>query len=490
MGRGIAQVAATGGMRVLLFDTRTEAMAEAQSFIAGMLRRSVEKKRMASEDAEAAIARLETPDTMEALAACDIVVEAVLEEIDVKRAVFAQLEDIVRDDAILTSNTSSLSITEIAAKCRIPERVAGFHFFNPVPLMALVEIIPGLRTRPDVVDTLMAVGKQMGRDPVKATDTPGFLVNHAGRAFVPEALNLVQEQIAGHHDIDRIMRKEAGFRMGPFELLDMVGADIALAVMESIYNQYFQEPMYRPVALLSTRVAGGLLGRKTGEGFYRYADGKPVPPSSEPLSGDAPKSIWVSDAEPEAARRVRDLLTSLKVKPESGERPSDDALCIVTPIGETAHATALEHGLDPARTVAIDTMVGLERHRTLMPTIMVPTARSHGLAALLASDGADATICADAPGFIAPRIIAMIVNVGCAIAAKAIATPADIDKAVRLGLNYPKGPLEFGDALGADTILRMLNGLHTHYGDPRYRPVPWLRERALLGLPLAESSAS
>ena len=270
MGRGIAQVAAAGGFAVKLFDSRPGACDEAVAFVAGMLARQVEKGRMDAAAAESAKARLHSVPDPADFASCDLVVEAIVEDLSAKQALFRQLEEIALDTTILATNTSSLSVTEIAAVCKAPERVAGLHFFNPVPLMDLVEVVSGLRTAGWVVETLLDVAGRMGKKAVRVEDTPGFLVNHVGRGYGPEALRILSEGIAGPAEIDRIMRA-AGFRMGPFELFDLTGLDVSQPVTEAIHAQFYDDPIYRPSVIGRRRMAAGLLGRKTGRGFYDYS---------------------------------------------------------------------------------------------------------------------------------------------------------------------------------------------------------------------------
>ncbi|MFZ2911424.1 MAG: 3-hydroxyacyl-CoA dehydrogenase NAD-binding domain-containing protein, partial [Candidatus Desulfobacillus denitrificans] len=259
MGRGIAQIAAQAGLRVLLFDLAPGAAAKAGEAIAATLSGLAAKGKIARQDADAAAARIEPASALEAFASCQIVIEAIVEKLEAKRRLFAALEDIVGEDCILASNTSSLSVTEIAAACKRPGRVAGCHFFNPVPLMKVVEVIDALLTEPWVGEALAELSRRMGHTPVRARDTPGFIVNHAGRGYVTEALRLLGENVAEVHVIDAVLREAAGFRMGPFELLDLTGLDVSHPVMESIYHQYYEEPRYRPSVLAAQRLAGGLL---------------------------------------------------------------------------------------------------------------------------------------------------------------------------------------------------------------------------------------
>src|SRR5688572_18668487 len=268
MGRGIAQVLAQCGVRTLVFDAQPGAARKAKDSIAQSLGKLVEKGRLGAGDAEKTVGRIEIIDSVEAFAPSQVVVEAIVEDLAAKRELFAALERSVKGDCILASNTSSLSVTAMAAACKRPGRVAGYHFFNPVPVMKVVEVVDGILTEPWATDALTGLAKRFGHTPVRCKDTPGFIVNHAGRAYVPEALRVLSEGIADFATIDRILVDAAGFRLGPFGLMDLVGLDVAHAVMKSMYAQYFEEPKYRPSFLAEPRVAAGLLGRKTGRGWY------------------------------------------------------------------------------------------------------------------------------------------------------------------------------------------------------------------------------
>jgi 3-hydroxybutyryl-CoA dehydrogenase len=260
--------------------------------------------------------------------------------------------------------------------------------------------------------------------------------------------------------------------------MDLVGLDIAHAVMKSMYGQYFEEPKYRPSFLAEPRVAAGLLGRKTGQGWYRYGKDGAAEKIEEGVAPTyLPRPVW-------AVPELKEQLVALGAKVEL--KPSPEAICFVAPLGADATTTALELGLDPERTVAVDPLFGFSKRRTLMRT---PVTRKEFVAvahALLASDGVPVSVINDSPGFVAQRVVAHIVNVGCDIAQMRIASPADLDRAVTLGLGYPKGPLAMGDALGAKRILAVLEAMHDFYQEPRYRPSPWLRRRAALGVSLTK----
>ncbi len=488
MGRGIAQIAVQAGIRVVLYDTRSDAAPAAREYVAQMLAKLAEKGRLTPDAAKAAIERISIADVLSRLSSCNVVVEAIVEDLTAKRELLTHLEGIVSPECILATNTSSLQVTAIAAQCKHPERVAGFHFFNPVPLMKVVEVIDGVMTAPWVGEALTALAERMGHTPVRAQDTPGFIVNHAGRAYGTEALQILREGIAAFHQIDRVLREAAGFRMGPFELLDLTGLDVSHAVMESIYNQYYQEPRYRPSPIAAQRVGAGLFGRKSGDrGFYRYSGGKPESIADTPTPAAAEVPVWVSRQG--LGADLDDLVAKLEARAQRGAAPDDRALCLVAPLGRDATTAALAEGLDPTRTVAVDCLTGLTKRRTLMTTPLTSPAMRDAAHALLARDGVPVTVIHDSPGFIAQRVIAQIVNIGADIAQQRIATPADIDRAVTLGLGYPTGPLTWGDAIGPARVLAILGELFDFYQDPRYRPSPWLKRRARLGVSLLTPEA-
>ncbi|MCP5268089.1 MAG: 3-hydroxyacyl-CoA dehydrogenase [Zoogloeaceae bacterium] len=486
MGRGIAQIAAQAGCRVLLLDARDGAAAEAKAALLKQWEKLVEKGRMPAAAAEAAGARLAVVAGVHDLTYANVVVEAIVERLDAKRALFKELDDIVSADCVLATNTSSLSVTAIAAGTARPGRVAGFHFFNPVPLMKVVEVVAGALTEAPALDLLTELAGEWGHRPVRAQDTPGFIVNHAGRGYVTEALAILRECVAEVPVIDAILRDAAGFRLGPFELLDLTGLDVSHPVMESIYRQYYDDPRYRPSPIAAQRLAAGLLGRKSGRGFYRY-DGAPnaEAPASSAASWAGP--VWVSDAQPAAAAEARALLQSLGAVLETTARPGDKTLIIVTPLGSDVSACVAAEGLDARRTLGLDTLLPLDRRRTLMRSPATDPDIAAAAQALFARDGVAASLIADSAGFVAQRVLASIVNIGCEIAQQGICSPSDLDRAVELGLGYPQGPLAWGEALGGGRVLAILRGLYQRTGDPRYRPSLWLTRRVESGVPLNQA---
>lgn len=484
MGRGIVQVAAAGGLRVRLFDVNAEQTKDAVKFIGGMLGRAAEKGQMTAEAAEAAKNRIEIIASTKDFAPCRIVIEAATENPQIKNRIYADLEEIVAEDAIIATNTSSLSVTTLASPLKHPARFVGMHFFNPVPLMRLVEVIDGVLTRPEVGDVLMELGRRMTREPVRCADAPGFLVNQVGRGYNIEAAHIFSEQVAGIADLDRILSEGAGFRMGPFTLLDLTGLDVTHPATELIYRQFYEEPRYRPNVMMRARMEAGMLGRKTGRGFYAYPEGKQDFPAEDPYPEYDGRPVWISRAEPDGHKALSGIVSKVGGNLETGDKPGKDALILVTPIGDDVTSTAVAQGLDPARTLGVDTLVGLSTRRTIMTNPATKADYRDAAHGLLTGDKVKATVIRDCPGFVCQRIISTICNIGCQIAQFGTAAPEDIDKAVVLGLNYPNGPLTFGDKLGPRNVLRILEACQRLYGDPRYRPSPWLRRRAALGLSL------
>jgi 3-hydroxybutyryl-CoA dehydrogenase len=475
MGRGIVQVLAQCGVRTLVFDAQPGAAVKAKDAIAKSLSAIAQKGRITQADADAALARIEIVDTLAALKPCHVVVEAIVELLQPKQELFKALEGIVSETCILASNTSSLSVTAMASACAKPGRVAGYHFFNPVPVMKIVEVVDGELTEPWVGGALVALAKRYGHKPVRCKDTPGFIVNHAGRGYVPESLRVLQEGVADVATIDRVLVDAAGFRLGPFGLLDLVGLDIAHGVMKSMHGQYYGEPKYQPSFLSDPRVAAGLLGRKTGRGWYKYGkDGVAEKVAEIPLPSAKPASVW-------CVPELKDFLSKFT---NIESMPGPDTICLVAPLGQDATTTAIQLKLKAENTVAVDPLFGFSKRRTLMTTPVTRPEVRDAAHALLASDGVPVSLMRDSAGFIAQRVVAHIVNVGCDIVQQRIASPEDLDSAVMLGLGYPKGPLGMGDAVGAPKILAILEAMHAFYGEPRYRPSPWLKRRAQLGVSL------
>jgi 3-hydroxybutyryl-CoA dehydrogenase len=523
MGRGIAQLFAQSGCTIVLHDTQAPALLAAEQYLAKTFDTLVAKGKLQADQAKQIIARVSTTPELAGLAQCDLVIEAIVENLAVKQTVFKALEALLKPSAIMVSNTSSLSITAIASACQQPQRVAGLHFFNPVPLMKVVEVIRGVKTDPAVVTQLMQLVALTGHTAVQCADFPGFIVNHAGRAYGTEALRLLGEGV-GHFNqasdnlayqtIDQVLREQVlfapiaganaatnalgqGFKLGPFELLDLTALDVSHPVMESIFNQFYQEPRFRPSAITAQRLAAGLLGRKTEQGFYSYKDGalqKPIDTRTANVDGsknNAAKQqpiihVWVGPGLQRAG--VIELLSQLGASVENTSTPSQDSLIVLLPEGKDCTTEAIECQVAPERSISLDTLFSFGfkacKRRVIMTNPATDLDLAHRAAQLFAADGCEVSVLQDSPGFIAPRVIAMIVAVASEIAQQGIASPQDIDNAVRLGLGYPLGPLSMGNQLGPQRILGLLEDMYSVTKDPRYRPGLWLRRRAQLNMSL------
>lgn len=509
MGRGIAQIIAQVGIVTLLHDSDRKAALAAQASILSTWAMMQEKGRLTAQQRDKGQASLRLAETIEELADCDLIIEAIVERLDVKQALFRQLEGLVATTSVLASNTSSLSVAAMASCLKHPERVAGYHFFNPVPLMKIVEVVRAAKTDDKVVEALKALATTVGHRAVVCGDTPGFIVNHAGRGYGPESLRALGEAVAPVQVIDRILREQVqfegqGFKLGPFELMDLTAIDVSHPVMESIYHQYYEEARYRPSVLTAQRLAAGLFGRKTGEGFYRYVDSKKQAlswPVIEVLSEEHQSlcsRVWIAPmvkAQPSwVLESLQQLIAEAGFTCESGSQASNEALMVLCPLGEDASSMAYRLGLDARRCVAIDCLFPFGWKQCSLRSLMatVATTRDSMLAAnkLFSSDGATLALLGDSPGFITQRVIAMIVSIACDMAQQAVALPKDIDDAVRIGLGYPMGPLSMGDAIGPERMLAIMDGLYASTQEPRYRPSLWLRRRAQLGLSLRHETVS
>ena len=491
MGRGIAQIAAQAGSMVWLFDMQTGTAHKAKDAVFSQWDKLCEKGRFDAAQKDLYKSRLRCATALTDLRDCDLIVEAIVERLDVKISLFTELENIVKPSAGLVTNTSSLSVTAIAARLQRPSQFAGYHFFNPVPLMKLVEVIAGLKTGAGICADLATYARQMGHTPVLVQDSPGFIVNHAGRGYGTEALRIVNEGVADFATIDRILKDQIGFKLGPFELMDLTALDVSHPVMESIYHQYFEEPRYRPSVITAQRLAAGMLGKKVGEGFYRYDQGiqQIEPEPAAPQVQDMPP-VWVS---PRAARRAEllQLLKNLGAKIETGASPSPQALSLVAPLGFDISTVAVVERLDPARTIGIDMMMddASSKRRVLATNPATRIDMRHAAHALMARDGKAVSVIRDSGGFVSQRVVATIVNIACDICQQGICSPNDLETAVTLGLGYPLGPLAMGNLYGPTNVLEVLFNMQTVYGDPRYRPSPWLRRRGAIGLSLLHEEA-
>jgi 3-hydroxybutyryl-CoA dehydrogenase len=467
MGAGIAQLAATAGARTLLHDPVPEALEKGVAGIRRRLDRAAERGRMDAEEARAAADRLEAVDEIGKLAPCGLVIEAAPERLELKREIFCALAEAVEPDALLATNTSSLSVTAIAAEVPHPERVVGMHFFNPAPIMRLVEVVAGEASSEEAVRRARAAGEAMGKHAIEAADVAGFLVNRCNRPFGLEALRLVQERLATPEQVDRICRLSGGFPMGPFELMDLVGIDVGFEISKSFYEQSFGEPRWRPSPLAERMTAAGRHGRKTGRGWYEYPeDGSHRPEDPDPPQaggGDGPVAIAG------AGVLAEELRTAAR---EGGwdVREADGPVAIECDGARIALCDSLPLDGDVGFFAAPPLGTLVELTRTPATTDAAASAAERFFASL----GRHVEWVGGAPGLVLGRIVCQLVNEACFSLGEGVGSAEDIDAGMTLGLNHPRGPLEWGDTIGPPNVLAVLDGLQREYREERYRPAPVL----------------
>jgi 3-hydroxybutyryl-CoA dehydrogenase len=439
----------------------------------------VAKGKLAADKAEAALGRIEPAESLADFDVCALAIEAIVEDVDAKRGLFAELEAVVAPECILASNTSSLSISALARDLARPGRVAGFHFFNPAPAMKLVEIVSGLGTDEATAATLRDTARAWGKTPVRAISTPGFVVNRCARPFYGEALRLLGERAIDAATLDAAMCEAGGFKMGPCALMDMIGHDVNFAVTRAVYAATFEDPRYLPSHVQSEMVAAGRLGRKSGRGFFAYGPGAEKPAvSSEP---PAPKPVQVTREgederlEPLLARaKQAGLFVHRRPASEAGPRLLVDGTVLHLSDGRSATRRARDTGENELA------LFDLALDYASATRIAISVAdQATGQAAASATGffqamGIAVSLTDDAPGLVVLRTVAMLVNEALDMAQHGVASPEDIDLAMTLGVNYPKGPFEWGNEIGLDLVKTVLDNLKRHYGEDRYRASPRL----------------
>jgi 3-hydroxybutyryl-CoA dehydrogenase len=499
MGAGIAQLACLQAeARTLLHDPVPDALARGLESIERQLARGAERGRWNEEEAEAARGRLETVDSLDGLAPCELVIEAAPESLPVKHELYERLSGVVADDCVLATNTSSLPVTAIAAAAAHPERVVGMHFFNPAPVMRLVEVIAGDASTEAALAVARACGEAMGKRVIVAADGPGFLVNRCGRPFGLEALRLLGERIGTVEQIDRICRLGGGFRMGPFELMDLVGVDVGFDVSRSFYEQSFGEPRWKPSPITARLVSAGRRGRKSGRGYYDYTAGphRPEDPEPPPVGGGDGRAVVVAGAgvaaaELRAAAEHAGYRVTARQDPEAeppwlildcGAEPDDP------PLEGAPQAILCVEGslaaLDPGGAAAgFHVVPPLESCRLVELTGGPATAAGAGERSeqLFATLGKHVEWVADAPGLVLGRIVCQLVNEAAFALGEGVGSAEDVDAGMLLGLNYPHGPLHWADAIGLEHVLAVLDALADEYREERYRAAPLLRHNVWAG---------
>jgi 3-hydroxybutyryl-CoA dehydrogenase len=503
MGAGIAQAGLTAGMRVVLCDPGPGALDRGIERIAQGIETGRQKGLWATDAGTSMASHLVTSTDLASLSSCDLVIEAAPEELPLKQRIIREVGAITPPDAVIASNTSSIPITMIAAGALHPAQVVGLHFFNPVPLMHLVEAIPAAQTAPETLGRATALGEALGKRVIVAPDTPGFLVNRCGRGFSGEALRLLQERVAEVQQIDRICRMAGGFRMGPFELMDLVGIDVGLAIAKSFAELSFGEPRWRPSALQARMAAGGQLGRKTGRGWYAYGEEAHRSPDPDPPTpgGGAGRTLAVVGAgaladhlraeagaagfsvtEVVEAQAVATVFADPNVlASELGDAPHPIVCCAANSLAFRRIQAVV--GFNVPNFAANSRLVELTATRSTPPSsIEVATDVFRSL-------GAHQEWVGDAPGLVLERILAQIINEAAFALGEGVGTADDIDTGVTLGLNYPRGPIAWAQLLGWDRLRQTLDGIWQERREERYRPAPALIAEAAQHEPAIGSPA-
>jgi 3-hydroxybutyryl-CoA dehydrogenase len=486
MGAGIAQTAAQAGHKVLLFDAREGAARDALAKLALTFASLVSKGKLGDDQAQRTLAQIEPLSALEDGANAGLVVEAIVENLDAKRVLFKQIESIVSAQCVLATNTSSISVTAIANGLRHPGRLVGMHFFNPVPLMKLVEVVSGLHTEPTVAEAIFELSKHWGKTPVHAKSTPGFIVNRIARPFYAETLALLQEQAATPQVLDACI-KAAGFRMGACELMDLIGHDTNFAVTNSVYEANFFDKRYVPSLVQRELVDGGLLGRKSGRGFYRYPEGVTALPVA---LHDAPATAREVTVHGDGA--IADFLESAAAKAlePQGWGPArardsawtglsiDNARLVLTD-GRTASEMATTLGTPDVavfdRPLVLPASPGTAIAFAISPQAS-PAWRAQADAWLAALGFAPLPL-ADTPGLVVARTVAMLINEAADAVQQGVCSKAGADAAMKLGVNYPAGPFEWLSRWSAREVVALLDALDHHYRGERYRASPLVRRQ-------------
>jgi 3-hydroxybutyryl-CoA dehydrogenase len=503
MGAGIAQLACQSGATTLLHDPDPAALARGADRIRSQLARSAERGRLTAEQAERAAGCLRTVEEIGGLRDAGLVIEAAPESLALKTELFGRVAEVVGLDCVLATNTSSLLVTEIAAAIPRPERVVGMHYFNPPPVMRLLEVVAGVESSPEALAIARAAGEAQGKHVIEAADGIGFLVNRCNRPFGLEGLKLLAERIAPLESIDRICRMGGGFRMGPFELMDLVGVDTGLDISRSFFAQSFGEPRWRPSPISVRTVAAGRHGRKTGRGYYEYPEGgeyrpadpgpldaPPPAPGEGPvvIAGETTLAFQLADAALEAGWEVLSpteatggpspfLILDLTgdEEPEAPLQGGPQAICCAAgslAVQDPGGSAVGFHALPPFGGCRL---VELTRGPDSADTAAAAAERFfHSLRRHV-------EWVADAPGLVLGRIVCQVINEAAFALGEGVGSAADIDAGMTHGLNYPRGILAWADEIGLDHVVAVLDALGLESGDDRYRVAPELRRLTLSG---------
>jgi len=488
MGRGIAMVAAAAGHPVCLYDANGIASSQALEAIQQHWQRQADKGKLSAEALDRLCGRLSRAEALEQLAEAGLVIEAIAEDLAAKQALFCQLEQLVASDCLLASNTSSLSITAIAASMAAPQRLVGMHFFNPAPAMRLVEIVRGLATGADVLAQVSATARAWGKETVAVRSSPGFIVNRIARPFYLESLRCLQQGQADCATLDSLLQHSGGFRMGPFALMDLIGLDVNLAVHRSIWQAMCYDPRYTPLWIQQEMVAAGWLGRKSGRGYYVYPQAEPA--VAEPLPAPCPDWVQVDFnlAQPVAAVLAQ-RLQQAGVRVTGQHQPQEDWLFRIGPahvyVSDGRPAARREQAGQPC--LLLDLAFDYQQV-TLLAAQSSPSlsaAQRQALEAVLSVAGIRLCHLADGAGLPVLCTVAMLVNEAAEVLQQGLASAADIDRAMCLGLNYPQGPLAWGQRLGYGWLSQVLRHLAAYHGDGHYRVSACLQQAASVSSPVS-----
>ncbi|MFF1693481.1 3-hydroxyacyl-CoA dehydrogenase [Streptomyces sp. NPDC058257] len=481
MGQGIAQVALLAGHPVRLYDAVEGQATTAAAAIGARLDRLVEKGRLTADDRSAAGSRITPVDGLADLAGCGLVIEAVLEQLPVKQSLFEELEKIVDEDCLLATNTSSLSVTAIAGTLGKPGRFVGLHFFNPAPLLPLVEVVSGSATDETAATRAYETARAWGKTPVRSADTPGFIVNRIARPFYAEALRLHEERAADPATIDAVLRESGGFKMGPFELTDLIGQDVNEAVTRSVWESFFQDPKFTPSLAQRRLVESRRLGRKSGQGWYAYGDDAPRPEPHTAAPAKAPESVALhGDLFP--ADALVDLIRKAGIRVGRGKGVPSYPGFIELPSGAQlapADGSAADASAEP--TIHFDLALD---YRSATRIALAPSSRVDEQAlkeatGLFQALGKKVSVIGHTPGMIVARTVWMLIDFALDAVGREVADAEDIDTAMRLGVNYPLGPIEWGRRLTAYRVAEALDLLNDEYPNGRYAPSQALRRQAV-----------
>lgn len=488
MGAGVAQVAAAAGHRVLLFDAQPGAAGNGKRRTLDGLKKLVERGRMTEQERQALADRIEPVATLQDLVSARLVIEAIVEDLSIKQALFKELESLCAEDCVFASNTSSISITAIASVLRCPQRFLGMHFFNPAPVMKLVEVVSGLATDRGVAECVHATATCWGKRAVHARSTPGFIVNRVARPFYAEGLRLLQEQAGDPATLDAVMRESGGFRMGPFELMDLIGHDVNFAVTQSVYQAYFHDPRFTPSLIQQELVLAGRLGRKSGQGFYDYAEGAQRPPVHCLEEMGKPSRLKVyGDLSIAASLLVLWRDAGLEIEHAEPETQAWNGLLEVDGVhlaltdGRSATLRCAEDGISQLVLFDLALDYAAAERIAIAPAEQASASALRTVAGLFQAIGKSVSRIGDVPGLLVMRTVAMLANEAADAVNQGVCSVADVDAAMCSGVNYPKGPLAWADALGAAYVRDVLNGLATGYGEDRYRCSPLIQRHVAAG---------